>query len=341
MRMPKYLSPTSIATFKDDRVEFYIKYLADNRPPRIPQSQPMAAGAAFDAYVKSFLVKELFGLTKMEPRFEFITIFETQVEPQNRTWALTNGKYLFDCYQKSGALADLMIELSNAMVAPRFEFEVEGRVAHEEVTDGIPLLGKPDVYYTSKGGKIVIRDWKVNGYCSEGPTSPKKQYVMCRDGWDFTNRPPSKTHRNPHKDAQILKLDDILVNCACNLETIDPTWAAQLAIYGWVLGMKPGEKFLVGIEQLTSSGQPEKYIRVSSYSNHIGKDFQMNLLDEIKEIWRLILGVHSGEVPFFDGLSLLESKERCKALDDYYLAFKDSETNPSEKWFAESCREEK
>jgi hypothetical protein len=105
--------------------------------------------------------------------------------------------------------------------------------------------------------------------------------------------------------------------------------------------MKPGEKFLVGIEQLTSSGAPEKYIRVSSYSNHIGKDFQMSLLTEIKEIWRLILGVHSGEVPFFDGLSLLESKERCKALDDYYLAFKDSETNQSEKWFAESCREEK
>jgi hypothetical protein len=341
MKMPKYLSPTSIATFKDDRAEFYCKYLADNRPPKIPQSLPMAAGAAFDAYVKSFLVKELFGPTKMEPRFELQAIFETQVEPQNRDWAIIHGQYLFDCYKKSGALADLMLELSNAMTAPRFEFEVEGRVAHESVTDGIPLLGKPDVYFTSKSGKTVIRDWKVNGYCSTNPTSPKKQYIMSRDGWDHLKFPMSRSHRQQHKDAQILKLDGILVNCACNLETIDPSWAAQLAIYGWVLGMGVGDKFLVGIEQLVASGTADRLIRVSSYCNHIGKEFQLDLLKDITDLWNLILAVHKGEAPFFDGLSLEDSKARCESLDGYYLAFADAATNPTEKWFADISREEK
>ena len=55
MRMPEYLSPTSLNVWKRDQEQFYLQYLAEKRPPREPQTQPMAVGAAFDAYVKSYL----------------------------------------------------------------------------------------------------------------------------------------------------------------------------------------------------------------------------------------------------------------------------------------------
>ena len=59
MREIKYLSPSSISTFFDDRTEFYLKYCAENRPPRMKQTQPMSVGSAFDAFVKNHLVYSL------------------------------------------------------------------------------------------------------------------------------------------------------------------------------------------------------------------------------------------------------------------------------------------
>ena len=64
MRQPEYLSPTSIGLWQKDRQEFYLYYLADHRPPRIAQNEPMAIGAAFDAYIKSYLHEMLFILYK-------------------------------------------------------------------------------------------------------------------------------------------------------------------------------------------------------------------------------------------------------------------------------------
>jgi len=76
MRIPAYLSPSALGVFEKDREQYYLKYLADNRPPRMPQTEPMAVGSAFDAFVKSYLHHSLFGNHGKDNQYELNTIFE-------------------------------------------------------------------------------------------------------------------------------------------------------------------------------------------------------------------------------------------------------------------------
>ena len=92
MRHPTYLSPTSISLFYTDLREYYLQYLCDNRPERMPQTAPMAAGSAFDAYVKSYIYENLIG---KDPKFELSTLFEAQVESQHRDQMRILGEYFF------------------------------------------------------------------------------------------------------------------------------------------------------------------------------------------------------------------------------------------------------
>ena len=55
MRLPARLSHSAFAIWESNPEEFYLKYLAEHRPPRVPQERPAAAGSAFDAFVKSSL----------------------------------------------------------------------------------------------------------------------------------------------------------------------------------------------------------------------------------------------------------------------------------------------
>jgi hypothetical protein len=184
MRRPEYLSPTSLALFRKDTTEFYLNYLSDNRPPRIPQNQPMSIGSAFDAYVKSYLHTALFGVGN-DPRYGFESLFEAQVEPHNRDWARDHGQYVFNQYKSAGALADLMTELRGAQGEPRFEFEAKGAVnGYREPAvkrlGEVVLMGKPDCHFINNQGAHVILDWKVNGYCSPSAHSPKPGYIRMR-----------------------------------------------------------------------------------------------------------------------------------------------------------------
>lgn len=318
MREMKYLSPTSIDLFYKDRTEFYLRYMAEHRPPRIPQTMPMSIGAAFDAYVKSYMVAGLIGDVE---RFRFDTIFETQVEPQNRDWGREHGKFVFDEYVKSGALADLMIELEGAVQQPRFEYTIEGRVAHETQAGGVPLLGKPDVYYVNRHDAHVIHDWKVNGYCSKSATSPKKGYTKVRPG------------NKKHKDAQLLVMQGVEINAAHYLEQIEESWAKQLAIYGWVLGEPIGSKFLTGIEQIV--GNKEIGLRVATFRTRISESFQLDWYARVHFVWSTIKSGH-----IFTDMSREESVARGALLDDYHAAFEDSDTAEGA-WFAEATREHK
>ena len=254
MRDVKYLSPTSIALWESDRENFYLSYLADHRPPKIPQTQPMSVGSAFDAFVKSELFYRLFGNWGEGDRFKFEAIFESQVEPHNRAWALDAGEHVFKAYEKSGALADLVLELKQATEDPRFEFKIEARVIHATNLGGVQLLGKPDLHFVSGEGNRVINDWKVNGYCGRHSVSPKPGYVNCRDGWNTKIIPPSRTSNKPHKNAQVMRIGDIDINAAVWLEDVDSTWARQLTIYAWVMGEPIGSNFIVGIDQIVSQG---------------------------------------------------------------------------------------
>ncbi len=317
MRVLKYLSPTSIMKFRENPEEFYLNYLADNRPPRMKQTQAMSIGSAFDAYIKSHLVERLFG---KRPEFELRTIFEQQVEKHNWDWAWDAGRYAFGCYMLSGAVGDLMLELELSDGEPQFESTVEATI------DGIPFLGKPDVFFKLKVPAHVIVDWKVNGFCSKYSKSPEKGYIICYDGW---NDDHSRSHGKSHKSAQIINMHGINIAVNFPLETVSKTWALQTMIYSWTLGAPIGSEIFVGIDQLcggksVAGNYPP--IRVARHRNLVSKEFQIETFDFIKEMWAICKSDH-----IFRDLSKEESQTKCTMLDNLHAAFVESK-DPKEIW---------
>jgi len=317
MRKPRYLSPTSIDLFYKDTQEFYLRYLADERPPRFPQTRPMSVGSAFDAYVKSYLHDALFD--SKDPEFALDTIFESQVEEEHREWAREAGSYCFQCYKESGALADLMLELEQAVSDPRFEFTVEGRVTHEANVDGVVLLGKPDVYFHTKEGGAVVYDWKVNGFCSKSNTSPAKGYMSLR--------PQNKIH----KQCTAMMVNGIMINVELPLDQVNQSWATQTAIYAWLLGEEVGSKFIVGIDQLACGVGDPPPIRVAKHRAHVSPEHQHEVYGKAVYIWQVI---QSGWI--FRDMSEEASHQKQSMLDQVHAAY--GGEGPEEEWFTRMTR---
>ncbi len=298
MRTPAYMSPSSLKCFEDSQEEYYLRYLADNRPPRQAQTQPMSVGSAFDAYCKAYIYQALFGNFGPEGQYEFSVIFDEQVEAHNRDWAFEAGKHCFDVYKQSGALASMMMELKTSVGDPRFEFTIQGLVSGE--AGSVPLLGKPDIFFINNEGARVILDWKVNGYCSQASPTPgyiqllgkgHRKHGMCHD----------KCVPELHKGLQI--------NGAYPLEEFSPLWAGQLATYAWLLGEAVGSESLIsGIDQITKSGKGQ--IIIARHRAIISAQHQFELLSRYCYAWTCITGDH-----FFKDRSPEESVKHCRYLD--------------------------
>jgi hypothetical protein len=297
----------------------------------------MSVGSAFDAYIKSYIMERLFGT--VPPDFEMETLLRKQVSAENLEWAREAGAHVFRSYLKSGALADLMIDLQQADGEPQFEITVQGNVAHETHTGGVPFLGKPDMFFKHKEGAHIIYDWKVNGYCGKNPTSPKKGFVNVRDGWDEKEAKPSRVRNQAHKSAQTMKINGITVNVAGYFEDVYAGWANQLSIYAWVLGEPVGSSFIVGIDQLVAIPRPapsKPLIRVAAHRMRVSEKYQHKLLDSAANMWAII---QEGPSAIFvdEGLSPEDSIARCEVLDTYHEAFKDT-GDPNDRWFNENLR---
>ena len=298
MRIPKYLSPSSVKTFERDVEDFAVKYLLDDRPPRQPQTQPMSVGSAFDAYVKSYLYYNLFGNYGPKDEYQRNAIFEAQVEEHNWDWAREAGQICFDIYKERGALADLMLELSGAIGDQRFEFSLMDFVEYEGYS--VPLLGKPDCYFVNAEGVRVVYDWKVNGYCAKRNTSPMKGYVCCRDG----------KGRYCHKDAVVAPYKGVNINVMMCLEDGNKEWADQLSIYSWLVGEPIGsENVIFGIDQITGP----KCSRVSSHRLRIKPSWQYNLMARVCQIWETIQSGH-----IFKEMTRQQSDDRLALLQEVH-----------------------
>lgn len=307
MRTLAYLSPTSISKYLEDAENFYIEYLADSRPKRQPQTRPMSIGSAFDAYSKSYLFEKLIGKSDPDyPKFQFESLFIAQVEPHNRDWARKHGNYAFTEYVRTGALADLMVELSKSIDKPRFEMSIQGMVSLDAF--GISFLGKPDVFYKTADALDIISDWKVNGYCSKSAVSPMKEYVKIIPSFD------------KHKDAWPITYRGTTVNASgAKLHELDESWARQTVIYAWLCGCPVGSDFVHAIDQvacnnrrnpLPGEGYPE--LRFAQHRYRSDPEYQYKLFRQCKEIWTVIQG---GQEGYFRGLPPEDSKSRCMVLE--------------------------
>ncbi len=326
-----HISPSSLKTWTINPDEWYMKYRSFNRPPAIAQTQPMSIGSAFDAYAKSYILHHLTG-GKIPEGYSFEELFEKQVEPHNRDWARDHGKYAFEAYKKSGALADLMVEINGADTAPRFEFEVKGIIKTD--IGEVPCQGRPDLKFHTKQGAEVVTDWKVNGYQGKSDMSPKPHYNMCRDGWDVMESPHTRTHREQHPKACLFMHKGIQLNTGAKMEQVDEDWATQLSIYAWLMGAPVGSDFVNGIEQLSCSpgtnGRPR--IRVASYRMRTSKAFQESLMQRLVTMHEIINSDH-----VFRDLSYELSAERCKQLDRIALSLHPT-GDAKQDWLHKHCR---
>ena len=320
MRIPERLSYSSFSLWEKQPDEFYLKYLSDHRPPRIPQERPAAAGSAFDARVKASLYRSLFG--DNDPKYTFEALFEAQVEPQNRDWALDVGAHIFGAYACSGFYGELLQLLKTSKTPPRFEFTVNGEI------NGVPFTGKPDLQFTLN--TPVIHDFKVNGYCSKNAVSPHKSYRICRDG--FIGK-QSRSHGKTHGEYLGYDHHGFEINTSY-LEVSNPAWADQLSLYGWVLDEKIGdENVVLSIHQIVAKPAEPPQLRVAEYRARVKSEYQTNLSRRLRSCWDAINNNH-----VFPMLSKEESEARCQVLDDTAIGLL-SDGSSTEDWFNEATRE--
>lgn len=272
--MIKYLSPTSLALFERDRREFYLRYVVG--VAKMPQTKPMAVGSAFDAYVKATLVKKLFGTATIKGvDYSLDALLAAQVDPQNLDWARAAGLDVMSLYTNTGALADLVLELEAAIEAPRFEFTISGTISG--TVGAVPFLGRPDLSFKTAYEPVIL-DWKVNGWMSASPPSPCPGYLKCR-----TLGKSSKAH----KDTIASAVQGFVINIGARLEDVNTDWAAQEAIYAWLLGTPVGTPFIAGIEQIVGRN------RVSTLRMRVGREFQLGLFERAVVAWKII---QSGDI---------------------------------------------
>ncbi len=330
MRRPTYLSPTSIGKFLENQDNFYMEYLADSKPRREPQTRPMSVGSAFDAYTKSYLFDKLIGRSDAEAnKFDFTTLFEKQVEVHNRDWALIHGKYCFDQYVQTGALADLFVDLEKSIGKPRFEMDIYGTVSLDLM--GVPFLGKPDLFFVNHEACNVISDWKVNGYCGATGASPAKGYCKII---------PSHDH---HKDAYPITYKGMRVNgSGMKLHDVDVSWARQTVIYAWLCGATIGGDFIHAIDQVACNnrknpkpGEGYPVLRFAQHRYRSDAEFQIKTFHQAAKIWELCQGPQE---KFFPGMSDDESRGRCETLERMATSLNGPATKEDIQ-FMEICRD--
>ncbi len=300
LRIPKYLSPSSLSKFEESRPEFFERYMSPIKTQRPPQMDFMAMGSAFDAFVKSQIHSDIHGeAATTGGKFDREKLFESQVEPHNRDIVWERAEDLWNQYVKCGAYGSLLADISLSPFAPEMEFTAVG------VIQDIPLLGKPDLRYITKGGVHVISDWKVNGSMSKTGASPVQGYKICLDYG-------SKTHGKHHKKYVPFNLKDVVINEGY-LETFCDYWADQLSIYGWLLG-EPigGEDHIIRMEQIACrpvKSQPLPRAKFATHMSRISKAYQESVLARVKMCWETILSGH-----IFTDVSRERSDEICEQL---------------------------
>lgn len=318
MRKPRHFSPTSFSLWENDREQYYTQYLAESRTVREPQTMPMAIGSAFDFIVKERLYQSLPAGKISSIPSEMKAGISSQVEEHNLPEAAEHGERVMDAYVKCGAFAALCAEIVRDA---RFEFGLTGVFASGTLIDNrradgdmrLCLNGRPDGHYVTRARHDskdvpVVHDWKVNGWLS-ATKSPDPGYICVHkhDG----------SVGEQHKDAFVSFYEGIKVNKATNA---GESWRAQLAIYGWLLGVPVGDTILGSIDQVIG---PQDKPRVAKQRFIISKEFQLDLYKRLEEAWEI---VNSDWI--FRDLSPDASRERCAALeaapsDDWENSFRE------------------
>ena len=285
--------------FTDDRANFYLTYLAANKPPRTPSTIPMALGSYFDCRVKDQILLDVIGQPSL-----FSSEMMASVDINLRDEVTPHGERVWQLYKNVGAwkwLKKLLIQST--------DIETE-KMKSGKVRD-LELRGIPDLIFKIDE-QWVIFDWKVNGYFAQGNgQSPCKYYSKLLE-----TAGKNKTHR----DALITN-PKLRLNTNHTLNESDTTWATQLATYAMLMGLE--DSFIAMIDQLTFvNGSAGKELRCGQFRMRVKQGYMEQTYQRYKDMDDII---KSGWI--FRNMDMKASKRRCDELESTGFAL----TNGDEK----------
>lgn len=285
--------------FYSNRYMFYAKYLSDVRI-YFEQTMPMAAGVGFDCYTKYSSVDDSSSEDKIANEIDnsIDKYLDAVKREQLTSFAHESGSNLYERYKNSGRPWDEFNRIQDKQYEVGSSCKI---VVNDKV---INLRGKPDVYgfiddsnSNANSNANIIVDWKVNGYCSKNPLSPKKGYVWY-----------SKTGAS-HKDCLLLRHNGVEVN-ANGLQASNEEWYVQLVMYAMMLGF--GIDTIIGIDQMVCGGGQ---MEIAMYRGVVGKRDIDIMRQKIEYMWDKI---KSGVI-FDDGPNPAVTEQLDKHPDSYVM----------------------
>lgn len=297
MRIPKFLSFSSLSVFEKDAEEFFYRYLCDIRQEKPPQMDYMAVGSCFDAIVKSRISNDLFGYDRtIETGYGLRKLIVDQCQEQTLPECIEVAADLWEQYVDCGAYGNLLEDLEKSPVEPRMEFSITSEV------DGVPILGKPDLVYQTSGGLRVIADWKVSGSVSKWGVSPQQGYKIALDGRG------TNTNGKSHKKFVPFEIEPGVVISAVPMNETTDYWADQLAGYAWCLGEPVGgTDWIARIEQLAV--RPGLKSKSCVHIAQVSAESQLKLRDRFVACWEAVKNDH-----VFPELSVEHSRAKADML---------------------------
>ena len=312
----KYVSPSQAGLFYSDRAEYFLKYLAEHKPPPFKQTAPMAVGGAFDSHVTRALALKYFG--RDDPRcaagaeYDLEVMLDAAIQnPELDRKGLTRiGLELFKRYMATGAYGRLCAELDSA---DEGSITMQTQLFHAVPDTSTPsgqsltLMGFPDLAY-KRGGVQHVYDFKCNGFFSQA--SPLKNHVW--KGTGSTETVHKGAILGKHSCGTVIDLSNVF----------DDNYKRQTCTYAWALLNRPTgdyEPIIVGIEQVACRPASTRWkdptvdgVAVSNVSTRslISVEAQEAVMGEYKHMWECIT---SGWV--FDDLSREESDAECSRLE--------------------------
>ena len=301
----KYISPSQANLFYSDRAEYFLKYLAEHKPPPFKQTAPMAVGGSFDSHLTRALAVRYFGANdprcQTEYNLENMLDGAIQNESLDRVAITRVGLELFKRYLATGAYNRLCLELDAADSITMQD------TLYYDAGDGLTLMGKPDIAFV-RGGVQHVYDAKVNGFYSQA--SPLKNHV-----WKGVGPVGGES---VHKAAVLGKH-----SCGTIVDIsgyFDGKYRRQTCTYAWsLLAATEFEPIIVGIEQVACRPASSRWkdatvdgVAVSNVSTRslVSVEIQKAVMAEYKHMWECIT---TGWV--FDDLSRSESDAECSRLE--------------------------
>lgn len=265
---------------------------------REPQGTPAAVGAAFDAFVKSYLVKELSlsGVPSLDEMLKDNVTAKGKKRPPN--WydqVVEAGQALFKAYLDCGAMDYALQDGLN-----RVELWITENIG-EAYTHG--RLDGATVH-------DIAFDWKIRGYAS-APKSPTQ-------GWTRSWK-KGKLMDTSHKKVNTF------------FEKINPKWAQQLCIYNILLGHTVGDVMFVYFDEISMRNNRDNPVidpmklRINQIRSQISPGFQQKVYNDLQECWNdMIRGRYPRAEPKESKCrafaSLCEASEFCEPYANSYGA---------------------